>query len=137
MSRACRPAGRASATDGTPTATAYASSSDRLVETCVTPAGDGSRKRCTYADAWGQTRRLTPPTGPGVEYQYNPAGQLTSATCGMAVSQFGYNMTGMKTSMSDADMGSWAYTYNARGELTAQTDARSCTTSLGYDSLGR
>lgn len=48
-----------------------------------------------------------------------------------------YDLAGRKTSMSDADLGSWRYDYNALGQLTRQTDARNQTSCLYYDSLGR
>jgi len=48
-----------------------------------------------------------------------------------------YDLAGRKTSMSDADLGSWRYGYNALGQLTRQTDARNQTSCLYYDSLGR
>ena len=57
-----------------------------------------------------------------MDYAYNAAGQLTAVDYGGAVSSFTYNYAGMKTSMNDADMGLWQYSYNARGMLSAQTD---------------
>ena len=39
--------------------------------------------------------------------------------------------------MDDPDMGYWAYTYDALGNLLTQTDARGCTTSLTYDLINR
>jgi YD repeat-containing protein len=39
--------------------------------------------------------------------------------------------------MIDADMGTWYYSYDASGNLTGQTDARGCVTSITYDSLNR
>jgi YD repeat-containing protein len=39
--------------------------------------------------------------------------------------------------MSDPDMGSWSYVYDALGNLTSQIDARRCVTSLVYDALNR
>lgn len=132
----------ATATDGTTTQTTYAitntlTSAAPLAETCVIPAGDETRKSCSYANAWGQTVKVDAPLGPGVDYEYDAAGQLITVTYGTAVSTFDYNHAGMKTSMDDADMGAWTYGYDAQGKLTAQTDARGCTTSLDYDSLGR
>ena len=76
-------------------------------------------------------------TGPGVSYAYNPADQLLSASRGGATATFGYDMAGRKKSMSDPDLGNWGYTYDGTGSLASQTDARSCATSLGYDSLNR
>ena len=48
-----------------------------------------------------------------------------------------YDFVGRKTSMHDADLGSWSYDYNTLGQLTRQTDARDNTSCLYYDSLGR
>ena len=39
--------------------------------------------------------------------------------------------------MSDPDMGSWSYTYDALGNLTRQTDARGQRICLYYDALNR
>jgi YD repeat-containing protein len=48
-----------------------------------------------------------------------------------------YDYGGRKLSMDDPDMGDWSYAYDALGNLLSQTDARECTTSLGYDDLNR
>ncbi|MCY4093477.1 MAG: integrase core domain-containing protein [Caldilineaceae bacterium] len=53
------------------------------------------------------------------------------------LSSIDYDFLGRKTSMSDADLGSWSYAYNTLGQLTRQTDARARTGCLYYDSLGR
>ena len=42
-----------------------------------------------------------------------------------------------RLTLDDPDMGDWTYTYDALGNLTSQTDARSCTTTLVYDVLNR
>lgn len=42
-----------------------------------------------------------------------------------------------RLTLDDPDMGDWSYTYDALGNLTSQTDARSCTTTLAYDVLNR
>ena len=42
-----------------------------------------------------------------------------------------------KTGMTDPDMGSWTYGYDAFGELTSQIDAKLQTTTILYDVLGR
>ena len=62
---------------------------------------------------------------------------MLSASRGGATATFGYDMAGRKKSMSDPDLGNWGYTYDGTGSLASQTDARSCATSLGYDSLNR
>ncbi len=48
-----------------------------------------------------------------------------------------YDSLGRKTALDDPDMGQWAYTYDERGNLSTQTDARGITTTLGYDELGQ
>ena len=53
------------------------------------------------------------------------------------LSSLGYDFAGRKTSMSDADLGSWSYVYDKLGQLTRQTDARSKSTCLAYNALGQ
>ena len=51
-----------------------------------------------------------------------------------------YDLGSRKTTMTDPDMGTWAYTYDAAGNLLTQTDAHTPThivTTLQYDSLNR
>jgi len=107
------------------------------------------------ADIWGRVVSVVPPTGPAVGYVYDQSNNLTkairaslsdvqaclnnpSSSCpaGKTVS-LGYDRAGRKTSMSDPDMGSWTYTYDALGNLKTQTDARTCMLTLGYDLLNR
>jgi len=49
----------------------------------------------------------------------------------------GYDLAGRKSTMSDPDMGTWSYTYDAAGNLKTQLDARNITTTLFYDDLQR
>jgi RHS repeat-associated protein/uncharacterized repeat protein (TIGR01451 family) len=49
----------------------------------------------------------------------------------------GYNNYSRKTSMSDPDLGAWSYGYDVFGNLTTQTDARNCVTTVTYDDLNR
>jgi YD repeat-containing protein len=44
---------------------------------------------------------------------------------------------GRKTASSDPDLGTWTYAYDTLAELVSQTDAKSQTTTLAYDKLGR
>ena len=48
-----------------------------------------------------------------------------------------YDALGRKRSMHDPDKGVWRYTYNGRGELLSQTNARNEVTCHAYDRLGR
>ncbi len=72
-----------------------------------------------------------------MSYTYDEADRLTNAAYGSASTTMLYDLAGRKTSMNDADMGSWSYTYYAVGNLKTQTDARGCVTTLGYDVLNR
>ena len=91
----------------------------------------------TKTDIWGKVLLVTPPTGPTVTYQYDAADRLWKTTRGGVDTVLSYDFGGRKTNMSDPDMGSWAYTYDALGNLKTQTDARGCMTTLGYDNLNR
>jgi YD repeat-containing protein len=48
-----------------------------------------------------------------------------------------YDLRGNKTLSGDPDMGAWSYVSDAFGELYTQTDAKSQTTVLSYDAIGR
>ncbi|HMN00461.1 MAG TPA: RHS repeat-associated core domain-containing protein [Anaerolineales bacterium] len=118
------------APDGSVTTSAF----DGLTTT-VTDANNHSTT--TVTNILGQTLSVTPPTGPGVAFTYDPLGNLLTATRGGASTALTYDKAGRKTSMDDADMGTWDYSYDALGNLVTQTDARNCTTSLTYDVLNR
>ena len=48
-----------------------------------------------------------------------------------------YDLQGRKTAMDDPDMGEWAYTYDAAGNLSTQTDAMGQVITFTYDLLNR
>ncbi len=48
-----------------------------------------------------------------------------------------YDLAGRKTSMSDPDMGTWQYRYDAAGNLIKQRDARKRAICFYYDALSR
>jgi RHS repeat-associated protein len=48
-----------------------------------------------------------------------------------------YNIRGMLISRADMDMGAWAFTPNALGEVVSQTDAKSQNKTYSFDLLGR
>ncbi len=91
----------------------------------------------TYSDSWGRTVQVQPPTGPGVSYVYDILDRLTDVYYGSPHTILTYDLAGRKTQMVDPDMGTWQYGYDATGNLTSQTDARGCVTSLSYDLLNR
>lgn len=48
-----------------------------------------------------------------------------------------YDLAGRKTGMNDSDLGEWSYTYDRKGNLIRQTDARNKSVCLTYDTLNR
>ncbi len=94
----------------------------------------------SYLDVWGRTIEVDPPTGTDLEdvtYDYDILGQLLELSQDTLTTEITYDQAGRKTGMDDPDMGSWSYEFDALGNLTSQTDARICTTTLAYDDLSR
>jgi RHS repeat-associated protein len=81
------------------------------------------------------------------EYTYNVLGNLTwvrakeptvdGSGALLRQTQMSYNNFGHKTSMTDLDMGSWTYQYDAAGNLVSQVDANDARLCFSYDSLDR
>ncbi|MFZ5497238.1 MAG: FG-GAP-like repeat-containing protein [Verrucomicrobiota bacterium] len=76
-------------------------------------------------------------TASTVTYGYDVLGNLTSTNAAGTVTSLAYDARGRKTSMIDADMGTWQYRYNVFGELVWQKDAKAQIVTMAYDSLGR
>lgn len=109
----------------------------------------------TETDRWGRVIKVTPPTGPAVGYVYDAKDQLTKAirstladvntclanpTTGCPASKtvsIQYDEAGRKVSMTDPDMGTWTYSYDALGNLWRQKDAEGQRICLYYDLLSR
>jgi RHS repeat-associated protein len=109
------------------------------LETTVTDTA--GRSTATSRDLWGRAVRVTPPLGPEVTYAYDELDRLLQVQKGTGASatftSLEYDLAGRKIWMNDADMGAWSYDYDAVANLLTQTDARNCTTTLGYDPLNR
>ncbi len=118
------------ATDGTQTRYTY----NRL-EILATDAEDHTTR--TLSDVWGRTTQVIPATGPSAVYDYDILDRLVQVTIGSSTTTMSYDNAGRKTSMDDADMGDWAYQYDAVGNLLDQVDARGCGTTVSYDLLNR
>ena len=90
-------------------------------------------------NAWGELVRVTDAAAGQTNYQSDAFGLLkqVSDASGNVVSQVTYNLRGMRTQLSDVDLGTWSFTPNALGELISQTDAKGQATSFAYDALGR
>ena len=117
--------------------TMHADSGNWLLQTSVTDANNNTSK--TLTNAKGQLILSTPPAaaGPSTRFSYNALGQLISSQYGSALTTLSYYPSGLKSQMTDADMGTWAYTYDAQGNLLSQTDAKGQKACLGYDGLNR
>ncbi|NUQ85285.1 MAG: hypothetical protein HUU11_11275, partial [Anaerolineales bacterium] len=96
-----------------------------------------SNATITVSDIRGRVVLVDAPEGPDVEYTYDDMDRLTKVTRGGATTTISYDHGGRKTSMSDADMGTWTYAYDALGSLVRQTDARGQRICLYYDNLNR
>ncbi|MBI2513265.1 MAG: VCBS repeat-containing protein [Opitutae bacterium] len=72
-----------------------------------------------------------------VTYKYDAVGNLRETDAAGTVTALAYDARGRKTSMTDADMGTWHYRYNVFGELIWQKDAKAQVVTLAYDALGR
>ena len=71
-------------------------------------------------------------------YGYDKANRLTSVTDDSDnTTTIGYDLLGLKQTMSDPDTGSWEYDYNEAGELTRQQDGRGRQLFIEYDAWGR
>ena len=83
--------------------------------------------------------RVADPVGGRTDYQYDAFGLLKQASDpdDNVVSAVSYNLRGMRTGLTDMNLGTWSYSPNALGEVISQTDAKGQTTSFVYDPLGR
>jgi YD repeat-containing protein len=98
----------------------------------VTITDPRSNASLQIANAWGELVRLVDAASGQTNYQYDAFGQLKQATdaYGTVVSQVTYNLRGMRTAITDVDLGAWSFTPNALGEIVSQTDAKSQTASF-------
>lgn len=90
-------------------------------------------------DASGRTARSLDHNGYGQTIDYNAFGNPVRVqdTLGNTLQSSTYNIHGVRTALTDMDMGSWGYAPNALGEIVSQTDAKAQTTSFVFDGLGR
>ncbi len=137
---------------------------DALGRVTVTLLPDASSTSTTYngnettvRDAKNQATRqvvnelgllveVHPPLDPWTRYTYDQMDRMIKAEqmkntppnlTVLATTTLTYDNAGRKNSMADPDMGTWNYIYDAVGNLTQQTDARGCITTLTYDLLNR
>jgi len=115
--------------------------------TATDPQG---RKSVSVKDAQGRTVTNTrnstaagDATASTVRYSYDALGDLLGTTTpgdtanATVTTTLAYDNRGRKLTMTDEDMGTWLYRYNAFGELVWQKDAKGQIVTLAYDALGR
>ncbi|MFF7980191.1 RHS repeat-associated core domain-containing protein [Streptomyces sp. NPDC007901] len=138
--------------DGTVTKTAY--NADGTIDKTTDAAGavttygyDAQGRRTSRTDpdqhtttsaydAAGNLTQVTDPSNRTTTYAYDPAGNVTgidySDTSTADVTTIDYGPLGHRTSMTDGT-GTSTWTYNAFGDLTAQTNGAGNAVGYGYD----
>ena len=102
---------------------------------------DGStRNVITRKNGAGQTAQTENADGATLTMAYDPVGNLVKTVDALGNTTTVTYTAGtarFKTGMVDPDQGTWAYSYDALGQLLTQTDARLKTVTMTYDGLGR
>ena len=89
--------------------------------------------------AWGKLVQVVDALGNSTRYEYDALGKLLQVRDALnnQVAAITYNTRGMKLTQTDLDMGTWTWTRNTLGEVTALRDAKNQTVGFTYDALGR
>ncbi len=100
--------------------------------------------RTEIKNSLGEVIRVTDAASNSICYSYDTFGNLASTgksnnSCSVVTNTqtMIYDDLGRKTSMIDADMGTWTYQYNAAGEMFSQISPRGVCTKNQYDVRGR
>ena len=114
------------------TTTYYEGLTTRIVD----PLGKQTK---TMSNAAGQVRRSEDHNGYYQQFDFDAFGNAVRVVdqLGVTLQSAVFNVRGMRTQSTDADMGTWNYCVNAQGELCGYTDAKSQSISMAYDLLGR
>jgi RHS repeat-associated protein len=127
--------------------TDFATSSNTIItryeysgDTTIFTDADGNHKRMV-TDANGWLRQISDDAGYFLFFGYDPAGSHTLTTDNLFntlwKSSYEYGIQPFPVSITDSDFGTWGYTYDALGELTAWNDAKGQHFSKAYDALSR
>jgi RHS repeat-associated protein len=97
------------------------------------------RVHSTVADVAGLLRSVADPAPGGTtQFTYDSFGNLTRIQDPIgAISTGIYNARGFRTQWTDADAGTWSYTFDSLSELVAWSDAKGQSFSASYDLAGR
>jgi RHS repeat-associated protein len=100
-----------------------------------------SNTKTIVKDVNGWLRQSEDPYGYKVTLAYDAAGNKTAVIDSLSNSlwsaTYNYGIAAFPATVTDMDMGSWSFTYNALGEKTAWKDAKSQSFSATYDVLSR
>ncbi len=102
--------------------------------------GEGSQKKTEFRNVMNQVYMVIDNESTSVIYSYNSFGGLRAVNYGSpseSVTSISYDELGRKVEVNDLNKGRWLYSYNGLGELITQTNAKSETTCIVFDSLGR
>lgn len=125
-----------SSTNSNPQTTTYA-----YAGRTTTVTDPQSNARVTVTDVNGWLRQTKDPMGYSVTLAYDSAGSRTKVTDSLGntlwTGSYNYGLAAYLASATDMDMGSWGFTFDALGEKTAWTDAKSQSFSETYDALSR
>jgi len=103
----------------------------------TTTVSDSGHGKTITKNSLGQVMRIDTDGGAYVIFAYDGNGYPTQTNASGAISNFGFDDRGFKTSMNDADLGAWSYQYDALGNNTRQQDAAGNVTTTAYDALDR
>jgi RHS repeat-associated protein len=111
----------------------------------TTATDRNTHSRSTVKDAYGRVRQVTEPAtaahGPSTTtYEYDPLGRLTAVRDTATppnVTTMVYDTLGRKIQMTEPNMGTWTYEYDANGNLLKQSDAKHQELTFTYDALNR
>jgi RHS repeat-associated protein len=105
----------------------------------TTDTNQNNQTRTLTKNSQGQVVSVADAVGNVTTYYYDPFGNLlqTVDPTGKNVVVNTYDLRGRKTQSNDPDLGIWNYLYDPLNQLVQQTDAKSQTSQLTYDVLGR
>lgn len=106
----------------------------------TTETVDGQSKVAQQVkSAAGLVARTIDHSGYAIGFEYDAFGGVKRVfdSSSNTLQSSNYNIRGMLTSRTDMEMGGWGFTPNALGETVSQIDAKSQTTTFGFDLLGR
>jgi RHS repeat-associated protein len=125
-----------SASNSTPAVTGYAYAGDT---TTITDADTNAR--VLVHDPNGLLRKTEDATGYAIILSYDAAGGHTGTTDTAGNTLWSgtvqYGIAPFTVLTNDADLGTWHYSFDALGELTAWSDAKGQSFSAHYDALSR